>query len=104
MKQFLNQKFILCGRVFVALKSKEGKVYMVEVNEDYERRGQLKEGDNKRKKFQEIIDWHNPMDRNMKQVCPPGLHAIHKVNLCCFRPCGSGLQGLTLGFHPLSQL
>jgi len=69
VKQFLNQKFILCGRVFVALKSKEGKVYMIEVKEDYRRKPQLKEGDNKRKSFQEIIDWHNPMMRNEKQVC-----------------------------------
>lgn len=69
VKQFLNQKFILCGRVFVTLKSKEGKVYLVEVKEDYERQAQQKEGDNKRKAFQEIIDWHNPMGRNGKQVC-----------------------------------
>jgi RNA-dependent RNA polymerase len=69
VKRFLNQKLILCGRVFVALRSKEGKVYMVEVSEDHERQAQLKEGDNKRKTFQEIIDWHNPMDKNMKQVC-----------------------------------
>ena len=75
VKQFLNQKFILCGRVFVALRSKEGKVYMVEINEDYERRGQLKEGDNKRKTFQEIVDWHNPMDKNMKQVRSPYWHS-----------------------------
>lgn len=74
VKRFLNQKFILCGRVFVALRSKEGKVYMVEVNEDYERQGQLKEGDNKRKTFQEIIDWHNPMDKNMQQVCSAFCH------------------------------
>lgn len=75
VKQFLNQKFVLCGRIFVALKSKEGKVYMVEVNEDYERQGQVKEGDNKRRSFQEIIDWHNPMHRNEKQVC--SVRCIH---------------------------
>jgi len=69
VKQFLNQKFVLCGRVFVTLKSKEGKVYLVEVREDYERQAQLKEGDNKRRTFWEIIDWHNPMNRNEKQVC-----------------------------------
>ena len=105
LKQFLNQKFILCGRVFVALKSKEGKVYMVEVNEDYERQAWLKEGDNKRKTFQEIIDWHNPMGRNMKQVCSTGWCCLQQVDdCCCFRQCRSGLQGLTLGFHLLSQL
>lgn len=69
VKQFLNQKFVLCGRVFVALKSKEGKVFLVEVREDYERQAQLGEGDNKRKTFWEIINWHNPMSRNEKQVC-----------------------------------
>jgi RNA-dependent RNA polymerase len=69
VKRFLNQKFILCGRVFVALKSKEGKVYLVEVREDYERQPQLGDGDNKRKTFQEIINWHNPMNGNENQVC-----------------------------------
>lgn len=103
VKQFLNQKFILCGRVFVALKSKEGKVYMVEVKEDYERHAQMREGDNKRKTFQEIIDWHNPMNRNKNQVCSSHLCGTHNVNDCCSRQCRSGLQGLNLDFHPLSQ-
>lgn len=88
VKQFLNQKFILCGRVFVALKSKEGKVYMVEVKEDYERQPQLNEGDNKRKTFQEIIDWHNPMNRNEKQVCfTHGCALSTGLIDYCFRQC-----------------
>jgi RNA-dependent RNA polymerase len=86
VKQFLNQKFVLCGRVFVALKSKEGKVYLVEVREDYERQAQLKEGDNKRKTFWEIINWHNPMDRNKKQVCFVHDCALFPgLIICCFR-------------------
>ena len=105
VKQFLNQKFVVCGRVFVALKSKEGKVYLVETKEDYERQAQLKEGDNKRKTFQEILDWHNPMNRNEKQVCfIHGCPSFTGFNIHCFRQCRSGLQDLTLAFHPLFQL
>jgi len=105
VKQFLNQKFILCGRVFVALKSKEGKVYLVEVREEYERQAQRKEGDNKRKTFWEIVNWHNPMTKNGKQVCCTCGHEVFTgLIICCFRQCRSGLQDLTLGFHPLSQL
>lgn len=85
LKKFLNQKFILCGRVFLALKSKEGKVYLVEVNEDYERRARLTEGDNKRKSFLEIIDWHNPMDRNKEQVCSL-LSVYHFAKLTIVNP------------------
>ena len=104
VKQFLNQKFILCGRVFVVLKSKEGKVYMVEIKEDYERRSQLREGDDKRKSFQEIIHWHNPMHRNGKQVCSVLWYLSHaRLIVVIFRQCRNGLQGLNLGFHPLSQ-
>ena len=105
VKQFLNQKFVLCGRVFVALKSKEGKVYLAEVKEDYERQAQQREGDNKRKAFWEIINWHNPMNRNQNQVCFTHRCTLFSVLITYyFRQSRSGLQGLTLGFHPLFQL
>ena len=78
--QFLNQKFVLCGRVFVALKSREGKVYLVEVREDYGRQAQLREGDDKRKSFWEIVNWHNPMKRNVKQVCHVYGCLVHRTD------------------------
>lgn len=82
--QFLNQKFVLCGRVFVALKSREGKVYLVEVREDYQRQAQLKEGDNKRRTFWEIVNWHNPMKRNVKQVCCTCSRDVHRTDFLLF--------------------
>lgn len=76
----MNQKFVLCGRVFVALKSREGKVYLVEVREDYGRQAQLREGDDKRKSFWEIVNWHNPMKRNVKQVCHVYGCLVHRTD------------------------
>ena len=100
VKQFLNQKFILCGRVFVALKSKEGKVYLVEVREDYERQPQLGDGDNKRKTFQEIIDWHNPMNGNEKQVCFAHGYTLSTGLLIYFQAMQKWAARFDLGLSP----
>ncbi|KAF9471940.1 hypothetical protein BDN70DRAFT_868854 [Pholiota conissans] len=67
---FLSQKFILCGRTFVAFHAKDSHVYMVETNEDYERSPHDWCGDEFRMPFRDFINWHNPLDqpRNYKQV------------------------------------
>lgn len=68
IRQFLTQKFVLCGRTFRPLKPKDGKVYMVEVSEDFDRVPRDDEGDHRRLTFEQIIEWHNPMEFNLNQV------------------------------------
>ncbi|KAL7284967.1 hypothetical protein ACG7TL_000056 [Trametes sanguinea] len=67
LKEFLMNKFILCGRVFVAFGAKDSKVFLMETNEDYER-GRRVPGDDQRLSLEEFIAWHNPMDKNGNQA------------------------------------
>ena len=67
---FLSQRFILCGRVFVGAGSKDNKIFLLEVAEDYERHCQVR-GDDQRITLEDFVNWHNPLDRNGNQVCLP---------------------------------
>lgn len=68
VKAFLAQKFILCGRVYVPLCSKDNGVYMVETDQDYERFAVEKFGDHLRRSFGDIVRWHNDLALNKDQV------------------------------------
>ena len=74
LHDFLGQKFVLCGRVFVALRPKDSKggkawkIYLIEVNEDVDRYPKISEGDHRRLTLQEFVAWHNPIELNRKQV------------------------------------
>lgn len=69
VNEYLSQKFILCGRVFVPLHAKDSSAYLVETNENWDgRRPGHWCGDQHRKSFAEIVAWHNPLDLNRKQV------------------------------------
>ena len=74
LRRLLAQKFVLCGRVFVALRPKESKggkawkVYLIEVNENVDRYPKLSEGDHRRLTLREFVRWHNPIELNAKQV------------------------------------
>ncbi|KAF9064755.1 RNA dependent RNA polymerase-domain-containing protein [Rhodocollybia butyracea] len=65
--KFLNQKFVLNGRVFAPTPPKESTVYLVEVAEDFERIPRQDLGDSHRMSLGEVLDWHNPMGLNAKQ-------------------------------------
>ena len=67
LRAFFAQKFVLCGRVFVAFCVKGAKVFLMEIPEDYERAAGAP-GDDKRITLMDFIAWHNPMDRNGLQV------------------------------------
>lgn len=43
--KFLSQKFIICGRTFIPFHAKEEKAYMMQSNEDFERKPQKWCGD-----------------------------------------------------------
>jgi RNA-dependent RNA polymerase len=64
-----SSKFVLCGRVYVAFHAKENSVYMVETDEDYDRKPGAVVGDDLRRSFAQFIDWFNPMHLNADQVC-----------------------------------
>ncbi|KAF5377742.1 hypothetical protein D9757_009386 [Collybiopsis confluens] len=66
--KFLARKFILNGRVFVPTPPKESAVYLVEIDEDFERAPSIKLGDDRRKSLGEILEWHNPMALNSNQA------------------------------------
>ncbi len=69
VREFLARKFVLCGRVFVPWVPKEGSLYLVEGNENYERTGHQKWcGDQYRLSYPAILEWHNPALLNSKQV------------------------------------
>ena len=67
-REYLRQKFVLCGRIFRPFSVKDGKVYAVEVNEDYQRNPNDREGDRFRYSLEEIVRWHNPLNLNDQQV------------------------------------
>ena len=83
-REYLEQKFVLCGRVFRPFSVKDKKVYAVEVNEDYDRKPDEREGDQHRRSLQDIINWHNPLHLNSKQVCSGNTHLTdgHHLIIC----------------------
>lgn len=70
VRRFFRQKFVLCGRIFVAFHAKERHVYLVETDENYDRQPQQWCGDHHRQSFNQFINWHNPLEvvKNTKQV------------------------------------
>lgn len=70
-REYLKQKLVICGRIFRPFSAKDGRVYAVEVNEDYKpRKPDPLEGDQHRLSLEDIVAWHNPLHLNDKQVCP----------------------------------
>lgn len=68
IKAYLAQRFVLLGRTYIPFHVKDGSVYMIEGNQDYERQPQEWCGDQHRLSFVEFMEWHNPMALNMKQA------------------------------------
>lgn len=68
VREYLCSKFVLCGRIFVPFHAKEGNVYMVESNENYQRQTHKEFGDQHRISIADFINWHNPLELNKKQV------------------------------------
>jgi RNA-dependent RNA polymerase len=65
---FMSQKFVICGRVFVPFDSKDSTIYMVETNEDVDREPVDWEGDQYRMSFSDFVKWFNPLHLNYKQA------------------------------------
>ena len=67
VRKFMQNKFVLCGRIFVPFAAKDGKVFLMETNEDYERAGDGP-SDRGRISVEDFVRWHNPMELTSKQV------------------------------------
>ncbi|PPR02365.1 hypothetical protein CVT24_011709 [Panaeolus cyanescens] len=61
VKKFFSQKFVLCGRCFVPFFAKEGSIYLLETDENYQRQSQLWCGDQYRMSLNAFLQWHNPL-------------------------------------------
>jgi RNA-dependent RNA polymerase len=79
--EHLSGPFVLCGRVFVPFASKDGSAYMVEVDEDEDRKPDRTQGDDRRTSLWDFIEWHNPLGLNQKQVW--ALRCFHVLFLTC---------------------
>jgi RNA-dependent RNA polymerase len=64
----LSGPFVLCGRVFMPFASKEGNAYLMEVNEEKDRKPDRAQGDDTRMSLWDFIQWHNPLGMNENQV------------------------------------
>lgn len=68
-REFLKRNFVLCGRVFVPFSIKDNKVYLMEVDADYDtHQPSQNQGDHQRRSLEEFVTWHNPMELNSGQV------------------------------------
>ncbi|KII94231.1 hypothetical protein PLICRDRAFT_675257 [Plicaturopsis crispa FD-325 SS-3] len=69
VRQFLQQRFVLCGRMFVPFHAKDRSVYLMEINEDYERKHERPSSfaDDSRISLEDFINWANPLHVNDKQ-------------------------------------
>lgn len=105
VKAFLAQKFILCGRVYVPLCSKDNGVYMVETDQDYERDPVEEFGDHLRKSFGDIVRWHNDLALNKDQVRRLMSNRMKQTLTLSFSQSASGspdLHSLSPTLFPLS--
>ena len=66
--ELLGRRFVLLGRCYLPFYTKEGKLMLVESNEDYERLPVPVFGDNYRISYDAFVRWHNPHKYNKKQV------------------------------------
>jgi RNA-dependent RNA polymerase len=65
---YMQQKFVICGRVFVPFQAKENSVYLMETDENVDRAPDVQQGDQHRMSFGQFVEWFNPLSLNYKQV------------------------------------
>ena len=66
--EFLLQNFVLCGRIYRPFASKDGTLYLMQPNLNYERTTDPYYGDQYRISFADFIRSHNPLHLNYNQV------------------------------------
>jgi RNA-dependent RNA polymerase len=65
---FADNAFVIFGRVFRAFFAKEGRVYLIETNENHNRIPSADPVDSTRLSLLDFINWHNSVDANGHQV------------------------------------
>lgn len=65
---FFKQRFVLNGRVYVLCGSKDNKVFLLGIPEDYERSPRCVPADARRVSLEDFVNWHNPLQLNGRQV------------------------------------
>lgn len=106
VRKWATRKFILCGRAYVALPPKSGKVYLMETKENYGRIPQEWCGDQHRMSYDEYIRRNNPMDLNAKQVsCLARRYSSYSGSLStAFREILDSSFPLSFDFHSSSGI
>ncbi|KAI0756131.1 RNA dependent RNA polymerase-domain-containing protein [Daedaleopsis nitida] len=64
---FFKQRFVLNGRVYVLCGSKDNKVFLLSIPEDYERSPRCVPTDARRVSLEDFVNWHNPLQLNGRQ-------------------------------------
>lgn len=69
LRKFLAKRFIINGRVYLPIPPKDTtSVYLIQTNENFERKPSAYYGDQFRISFDEFVQRHNPLDLNSRQV------------------------------------
>jgi len=71
VQEFLLTSFGLCGRIYRPFASKDGTLYLMHPNRDYQRNADEHYGDQYRISFADFVNWHNPLSHNYDQVLFP---------------------------------
>ncbi|KAL5494878.1 hypothetical protein ACEPAI_340 [Sanghuangporus weigelae] len=66
--ELLSRNVVICGRLYRAFCTKEGKIFSVETNADYQRQKRKSAGDHFRMSYRRIINAINPLDLNKEQA------------------------------------
>lgn len=69
----LQRGFLINGRIFRAFSGSDGGVYLIETDENFDRKPVAVMGDNRRLSFFKFVEWFNPMDQNGSQVSKENL-------------------------------
>ncbi|KAL5519333.1 hypothetical protein ACEPAH_1016 [Sanghuangporus vaninii] len=65
--ELLGRHVVICGRLYCAFCTKEGKIFFVETNEDYQRKARESDGDQYRISFRKLVKTINPLVLNKEQ-------------------------------------
>lgn len=70
IRLFLTKRFVINGRVYMPIPPKDdSSVYLIQTNQDWQRKPLAWYGDQYRMSFDDFIQRHNPPELNSQQVC-----------------------------------
>ena len=66
--ELLSRHVVICGRLYCAFCTKEGKIFFVETKENYQRNERESDGDHYRISYRRLVKMINPLGLNKGQV------------------------------------